>query len=78
MADDQNDQSEAAASGGDESDRAAARAARGLPDSVDQLTDAQRHEYIGQPSVQVEAGNAEQADVLAMQDTGSDSGEAVA
>ena len=78
MPDDPSDQSGTAASSGDQSDRAAARAAAGLPDSVDQLTDEQRHEYIGQPTAEVEAENADQAEVLAMQDTGSDSGEEVA
>jgi hypothetical protein len=72
------DQSASQSTQSEGGDRAAARAARGLPDSVDQLTDEQRREYIGQPTVEVEPENAEEAEVLAMQDTGSDSGEEVA
>jgi len=63
---------------GNQSDRAAARAALGLPDSIDQLTDEQRKKYIGQPTVEVEAENAEQVQVLAMQESGDGSGEVVA
>jgi hypothetical protein len=59
-------------------DRAAARAERGLPESVDELTDEQRQAYLGQPTSGVEADNTEEAQVLAMQDTGEDSGEAIA
>jgi hypothetical protein len=72
------DQSASQSTPSEGGDRVAARAARGLPDSVDQLTDEQRKEYIGEPVAEVEPENAEQAEVLAMQDTGSDSGEEVA
>jgi hypothetical protein len=78
MPDDEDDQSGGATSGQDASDRAAARAERGLPQSIDELTDEQRHEYIGEPTDDVEAENTEEVEVLAMQNTGSDSGEEVA
>jgi putative membrane protein len=59
-------------------DRAAARAERGLPESIEELTDEQRHEYIGEPTVEVEPEDAEEVEVLAMQDTEEDSGEVIA
>jgi hypothetical protein len=59
-------------------ERAAFRAEQGLPESVDELSDEQRQAYIGQPTSGVEAVNTEEAEVLAMQDTGEDSGEAIA
>ena len=61
-----------------QSDRAAARSALGLPDSIDQLTDEQRKKYIGQPTDEVTADNVEQTEVLAMQDSNDGSGEVVA
>lgn len=74
------DQPEADATGatGNQGDRAAARAALGLPDSIDQLTDEQRKKYIGQPVVEVEAENADQVEVVAMQDSDDGSREEVA
>jgi hypothetical protein len=74
------DQPEADATGatGNQGDRAAARAALGLPDSIDQLTDDQRKKYIGQPVVEVEAENADQVEVVAMQDSDDGSREEVA
>jgi hypothetical protein len=72
----ESDQSAASQSGG--GDRAAARAAMGLPSSPDQLSAEQLHAYLSEPTVEAEDVNADQVEVLAMQDTGSESGEAVA
>lgn len=71
-------QDDSAASGGATDDRSAARVAKGLPAALNDLTDDQRQGYLGQPTIEVEAGAAEQVEVLAMQDTTNDSGEAVA
>jgi hypothetical protein len=72
------DETDQTSASGNQGDRAAARAALGLPDSIDQLTDEQRAKYIGQPTAEVTAENVEQAEVVAMQDSGDGSGEVVA
>lgn len=64
--------------GGSDSDRAAARLAQGLPASVTDLTDEQRARYLGPPTVTVTDGAAEQVEVVAMQDSGTDDGREVA
>ena len=65
-------------SGGDSGDRAAARVAQGLPASLNDLTDEHRQGHLGEPTVEVEAVDAEQGEVLAMQDTANGGGEATA
>jgi len=55
-------------------DRAAARVAQGLPASAEELTDEHRAAYLGEPTVEVEAVEADEVDVLAMDDAGSGGG----
>jgi hypothetical protein len=55
-------------------DRAAARVAQGMPASTDDLTDEHRANHLGEPTVEVEAVDADETDVLAM-DESAHSGE---
>ena len=57
-----------AATGGDGGERAAARAAQGLPASLEALSDEQRKQFLGEPTVVVEPVDADETEVLAMQD----------
>ncbi|MGZ4768875.1 MAG: hypothetical protein ACXVLX_09305 [Ilumatobacteraceae bacterium] len=66
-----------AAAGGDSGERAAARAAQGLPASLEALSDEQRKQVLGEPTVVVEPVDADETDVPAMQDS-PDGGEALA
>lgn len=58
-------------------DREAARVAQGMPAANTDLTDEQRQGFLGEPTVEVEAVDADEVEVLAMQDTGN-SGESLA
>jgi hypothetical protein len=64
----------AAGSGG----QAEARVAQGLPAALHDLTDEHRAGHQGEPTVEVEALEAEEVEVLAMSDSGDGSGEAYA
>jgi hypothetical protein len=58
-------------------DRAAARVAQGMPAAAEEVTDEQRAGFLAEPTVEVEAVEADEVDVLAMNDAG-DSGESLA
>jgi hypothetical protein len=62
------------ASGGtgaaDPNDRSAARVAQGLPASLYDITDEQRRSHFAQSTVEVHPLNADQVEVVAMQDSG--------
>lgn len=60
--------------GGSGGDREAARVAQGMPASTTDLTDDHRQGYFAEPEVEVEAVEAEEAEVLAMQDAGGSEG----
>lgn len=60
-----------------EDDRAAARTEQGMPAALTDLTDEHRQGFVGEPTVEEEALEAEEVEVLAMQDSGN-SGEAMA
>ena len=59
-------------------DRSAARVNQGMPASIYDLTDEQRSGFIGEGTAEVEVVSADEVDVVAMQDAGSDNGEAMA
>ena len=61
----------------DGGERAAARAAQGLPASLEELSDEQRKQILGEPTVLVEPVDADETEVLAMQDN-ANGGEAIA
>ena len=63
---------------GELNEREAARVAAGLPAKLDALTAEQRQQYVsvGESAAQLEESG--EAEVLAMSDTGSESGETVA
>jgi hypothetical protein len=68
----------AVAAGGDDGERAADRVAQGLPASLEELTDEERKQFLGEPTVVVESVDADETDVLAMQDNANSGGEASA
>jgi hypothetical protein len=57
-------------------DREAARVAQGLPAANTDLTDEHRLGFLGEPTVEVEAVDADEVEVLAMQDNGNSEGAA--
>jgi hypothetical protein len=61
--------------GGD--DRTAARVEQGMPAALADLTDEHRQGFVGEPTIEEEALDADEVEVLAMQDSGN-SGEAMA
>jgi hypothetical protein len=61
--------------GGD--DRTAARVEQGMPAALTDLTDEHRQGMVGEPTIEEEALDADEVEVLAMQDSGN-SGEALA
>jgi hypothetical protein len=65
-----------AAGSGD--DRSAARVAQGLPPSLTDITDEQRGQYIGEPTVTVETVEQGEVDTVAMDDSGGENNEAIA
>jgi hypothetical protein len=62
----------------DGGDRAAARVAQGMPASTEDLTDEHRASFLGEPTVEVEAEEADEVEVLAMDDAGGSGGESLA
>jgi hypothetical protein len=58
-------------------ERAAARVEQGMPAALTDLTDDHRQGFVGEPTVEEEAVEAEEVEVLAMQDSGN-SGESLA
>jgi hypothetical protein len=58
-------------------DREAARVAQGMPASTTDLTDDHRAGFLAEPTVEVESVEADEVEVLAMQDAG-ESGESLA
>jgi len=66
------------AQGGDGDERSQAKAAQGLPATLEELSDDQRKQVMGEPTVAVEAVDTEETEVLAMNDNsnqdGNDSG----
>lgn len=58
-------------------DRPAARVEQGMPAALTDLTDEHRQGFLGEPTVEEEALDADEVEVLAMQDSGS-GGEALA
>jgi hypothetical protein len=58
-------------------DRAAARVEQGMPASTEELTDEHRANFLAEPTVEVEAVEADEVEVLAMDDAGG-SGESLA
>ncbi len=65
-----------AAARGDGGERAAARAALGLPASFEELSDEQRKQFLGEPTVVVEPVEADETEVLPMPDSTNGGGEA--
>ncbi|MDP9465018.1 MAG: hypothetical protein M3P52_10365 [Actinomycetota bacterium] len=65
-----------AEAGGD--DRATAKTAEGLPATLEELSEEQRKQVLGEPTVSVEAVDTDETEVLAMQEDGNESGEAMA
>lgn len=55
-------------------DRAQARAAQGLPQSVEELDDDQRGQLVSEPIVSVELVDSDQVEVLAMAEGDEDGG----
>lgn len=55
-----------------------ARVEQGLPASTDDLTDEHRANFLGEPTVEVEAVEADEVEVLAMDDGAAHSGESLA
>ena len=58
-------------------DRTAARVEQGMPAALTDLTDDHRQGFLNEPTVEEEAVDADEVEVLAMQDSGN-SGEALA
>lgn len=54
----------------DGGDRVAARVAQGMPASIEDVTDEQRANFLGEPTVEVTAEEADEVEVLAMNDAG--------
>jgi hypothetical protein len=58
-------------------DRTAARVEQGMPAALTDLTDDHRQGFLNEPTIEEEAVDADEVEVLAMQDSGN-SGEALA